>query len=84
MGTGWRKQILEGRDPQTLKLNDTGKTYADELRLLGNHVGREYDVPGGRRSGRAKRNSAVRKRADSSLGQALAANNSYDIHTREG
>jgi murein DD-endopeptidase MepM/ murein hydrolase activator NlpD len=84
MGTDWRNQILRGRDPQSLKLNDSGKTYADELRLLGNHVGREYDVPGGRRSGRAKRNSAVRKRADTSLGQAIALNNSYEVNTREG
>lgn len=84
MGVNWRKQILNGRDPQSLRLNDTSKTYADELRLLGNHVGRAYDVPGGARSGRAKRNSAVRKRADTGLGQAIAANNSYDIHTREG
>lgn len=85
MGTNWRNQILNGRDPSSLKLNDTGKTYADELRLLGNHVGREYAVPGGSRSERAGRNKGVRRnrRASSNTAQAIASNNSFDLLARD-
>jgi Peptidase family M23 len=83
-GSNWRKQIIDGRDPESLKLNDTGRTYADELRMLGNHVGREYDVPSGTRSSRASRNRGVRrsKRA-STLTHTLADNNSYELLTRD-
>jgi murein DD-endopeptidase MepM/ murein hydrolase activator NlpD len=75
MGTGWRKEILQGRDPESLKLNDTGKTYADEIGLLGKWSGRQYE--GGRRSqsSRSQRNRAVGRRASSAVEQALVANN---------
>jgi hypothetical protein len=81
MGTNYRNRILNGADPQSLRL-DAGLTYADELRLLGNHVGREYAVPGGMRSSRAKRNRAVRKQATSNTSQGLAFNNSSEAIAR--
>lgn len=79
MGVNWRKQILNGREPSTLRLNDTGLTYADELKLLGKWAGREYDVGGGRRSGRANRNRASGRRASNVVDQALVANNTEDV-----
>ena len=81
MGVVWRRQALEGR--VDYNFGDTGKTYKDELRLLGNHFGREYDVPGGSRSGRSRRNSAIRENPHSNLQQSLAASGTY-IPTREG
>lgn len=84
VGSNWRKQVVEGRDPNTMKLNDTGKTYADELTYLGRDAGREYAVPGGSRSERAGRNKGVRRnRRASNTGLGLAANNSFDLQVRD-
>ena len=80
MGWNWRQQALKNNRIH-YNFGDTGKTYLDELRLLGNHVGREYDVPGGSRSGRARRSSAVSPDPHSNLQQSLHANGT-DIHTR--
>jgi murein DD-endopeptidase MepM/ murein hydrolase activator NlpD len=82
MGWNWRQDILNGRKDTSLRLNDSGKTYADELRMLGRDVGREYDIPGGSRSGRSKRNSAVRSNIHSNLQQHLQASGT-DILARE-
>lgn len=67
MGTNWRRQILNGRDPSTLKLNDTGYTYMGEIGLLGKHVGRRYvnggqatNQRGNRNTNRRGRNKAVK------------------------
>ena len=67
MGTDWRRQILNGRDPSTLKLNDSGYTYMGELGLLGKHVGRRYvnggqatNQKGNRNTNRRGRNKAVK------------------------
>ena len=62
MGSGWRREILNGRDPASLRLNDTGKTYMDELGLLGNHVGRRYVGNGQRAGSRGNRNTGRRGR----------------------
>jgi hypothetical protein len=84
MGTGWRKEIINGRDPNSLKLNDTGKTYADELRLLGNHVGRAYQIPGGARSPRSQRNRGVRSnRRASTASHHLADTGTFNLATRD-
>ena len=69
MGTGWRRQALNGRID--FVMNDSSKggrrvTYTDELRMLGNHAGREYAVPDGTRSQRNRRNSSVKNNRRSS------------------
>lgn len=59
MGTGWRKKALA--DPVGFlkqRLNDTGRTWGDEVGLLGKWAGRSYSIPG-RNSDRRSRNSAV-------------------------
>ena len=69
MGTGWRRQALDGRID--FVMNDSSKsgkrvTYTDELRMLGNHAGREYAVPDGTRSQRNRRNGSVKNNRRSS------------------
>lgn len=80
-GVAWRNRLLKGESPEALR-TENGMTFADELRLLGNHVGREYAIPGGMRSERARRNRAVRKQATSNTSQGLAFNNSSEAIAR--
>lgn len=57
MGTNWRRKALA--DPVGFlgqRMNDTGKTWADELGLLGKWAGRKYSLPG---KDRRARNSAI-------------------------
>jgi hypothetical protein len=80
-GVAWRNRLLRGDSPESLK-TENGMSFADELRLLGNHVGREYAIPGGMRSERARRNRAVRKSSTNNTSQGLAFNNSSEAISR--
>jgi murein DD-endopeptidase MepM/ murein hydrolase activator NlpD len=82
MGTKWRADILNGRDPASLRLNDTGKTYADEIGLLGKWAGRQYNLNSGSLNLRSQRNRAIGRRASSVVDQALVGNNSLDVQYR--
>lgn len=60
MGTDWRNRVL--KDPVSFlsqRMNDTGRTWADELGLLGKWTGRSYSIPG-RNSDRRSRNAAIK------------------------
>lgn len=77
MGTKWRQDILNGRDPATM-VDRTGKSQLQQFEMLGQWAGRRYDFGQGRR----ERNKAVGRRASSSVEQALVANNSPDVSYR--
>lgn len=83
MGYVWRQDLLNGRKNVNMRLDDSGLTFADELRKLGRDVGREYDIPGGARSGRSRRNSAVRTNIHSNLQQSLNVAGVDEIFSRE-
>lgn len=78
MGTSWRRDILNGRDPSTM-VDRTGKSQLEQFQMLGKWVGRQYDFGRGSQSGRSQRNRAVGRRASSVVEQALVANNSPDV-----
>lgn len=78
MGTKWRNDILNGRDPATM-VDRTGKSQLEQFQMLGKWVGRQYDFGRGSQSSRSQRNRAPGRRASSIVEQALAANNSPDV-----
>lgn len=81
MGTKWRQDILNGRDPATM-VDRTGKSQLEQFQMLGKWAGRQYDFGRGSQSSRSQRNRAVGRRASSVVDQALAANNSPDVQYR--
>lgn len=78
MGTKWRRDILNGRDPATM-VDRTGKSQLQQFEMLGKWVGRQYDFGRGTSSSRSQRNRASGRRASSVVEQALVANNSPDV-----
>jgi len=81
MGTKWRNDILNGRDPATM-VDRTGKSQLEQFQMLGKWAGRQYDFGRGSQSSRSQRNRAVGRRASSVVEQALVANNSPDVAYR--
>lgn len=87
MGVAWRKRALS--DPMGFlkqRMNDTRKTWADELQLLGKWAGRSYSIPGTRNNDRRSRNSAVDTdvHASCQMCQMMQASNSQiSPHTHD-
>lgn len=76
MGTNWRRQALADPVGFTRKrMNDTGKTWGDELQLLGKWAGRRYQIPG---NNRRARNQAIstEEHASCTLCQQMVLSNS--------